>query len=90
MFSNHATHRNQQRCIPPIVHDWLTRYGTEQYDGHGGCRVFFTKPSIKKMEIELGKHFVRENKKYLDVYRVESTSDGTVITCGRKSKRFKH
>jgi hypothetical protein len=90
MFSNHATHRNQQRCIPPIVHDWLTRYGTEQYDGHGGCRVFFTKLSIKKMEIELGKRFVRENKKYLDVYRVESTSDGTVITCGRKSKRFKH
>jgi hypothetical protein len=70
MFSHHAKHRNQQRCIPPAVHDWLTRYGTEHFDGRGGCRVFFSKTSIKKMEQELGKHFVRENKKYLDAYRV--------------------
>ena len=90
MFSKHAMHRNQQRCIPPIVHDWLTRYGTEQYDGHGRCLVFFTKPGIRKMEIELGKHFVQENKKYLNVYRVESSRNGTIITCGRKTKRFKH
>lgn len=90
MLSRHAHHRNQQRCIPPIVHEWLTRYGTEQYDKHGGLRVFFTKPGIRQMEAELGKHFVRENKKYLNVYRVESASDGVVITCGRKTKRFKN
>lgn len=90
MLSKHAEIRNQQRCIPPIVHEWLTRFGTEQYDGHGASKIFFTKPSIREMEATLGKHFVRENRKYLNVYRVESTYDGTIITCGRKTRRFKN
>ena len=89
MLSKHAQDRNQQRCIPPIVHEWLTRYGTEQYDGHGGCKVFFTKSGIKQMEVELGKHFVRENKKYLNVYRVESSRESKVVTCGHRTKRFR-
>ncbi len=89
MFSHHAQHRNQQRCIPPIVHDWLSEFGIEKFDGHGGVRVYFSGESIKRMERELGRHFVRENRKYLNAYRVESSSDGTVITCGRKTKRIR-
>jgi hypothetical protein len=89
MFSKHATDRNQQRGIPPVIHEWLTRFGQEHYDGRGGCRVFFSKTSVKKMNRELGKDFVSKNKQYLDIYRIESSQDGKVITCARKTKRFK-
>lgn len=89
MMSNHALQRSQQRCIPPVVHQWLTVYGEEYFDGHGGIRVFFSSKSKRKMEQELGRHFVRENQKYLKAYRVESSSDGTIITCGWKSGRLK-
>jgi hypothetical protein len=89
MFTSHSLHRSQQRCIPPIIHGWLSEYGDERYDGHGGIKVFFSLRSKRKMEKEFGRHFVRENQKYLDAYRVESSTTGTVITCGWKNKSFK-
>ena len=88
-FSNHCQVRNQQRCIPPIVHEWLSEYGIEAHDGHGGIRISFTHESIRRMEKELGRHFVRENRKYLNVYRVESTRDGCIITTGWRTRRMK-
>jgi len=90
MFSNHCQHRNQQRCIPPVVHKWLSEYGEKMYDGHGGIQVFFSLKSKSKMEQDFGRHFVRENKKYLKIYRVESCTDGVVITTGWRNKKFKN
>ena len=89
MITNHSQLRNQQRCIPPIIHDWLSNFGEERYDGHGGIKIFFSQKSIKRMGKEFGHNFVCENKKYFSIYRVESSSDGTVITTGWKTKRFK-
>ena len=89
MFTNHAQHRNQQRSIPPIIHKWLSEFGEERYDGHGCIKVFFSSRSKKNMEQEFGRRFVRENKKYLSAYRVESSSNGLCVTCGWKTKRFK-
>ena len=89
MFSKHCQHRNQQRCIPPVVHIWLSEYGDEQHDGHGGIKIYFSSRSKKEMERCLGRHFVRENKKYLNAYRVESSSDGMVITSGWITRKFK-
>jgi len=42
------------------------------------------------MKRELGRHFVRENKKYLNIYRVESSDDGRDITVGIRLKRIRH
>lgn len=89
MQSEHARVRNQQRGIPPVVHEWLTRFGSEHYDGHGGIKVFFSKDSKKRMEKELGKSFVHKNEQYLQIYRIESSHDGQIITCGHLTKRMK-
>ena len=87
-YSKHAKDRNQQRCIPPIVHAWLDDYGRCKFDGQGACIVYFDKSGIRRMEKELGKQFVRENKKYWRIYRVESNEDSSVITCGHRYKRI--
>ncbi len=89
MFTNHSKYRNQQRCIPPIIHNWLSEFGDEVYDGNGGIKVYFSSRSKRKMEREFGRHFIRENIKYLNIYRVESCANGMVITSGWKNKRFK-
>ena len=88
MFSEHARQRNQQRCIPLIVHDWLSQFGSEQYDHRGGIKVYFSKSSRKRMERVIGKQFVRQNSHYLNAYRVESSRDGSVITAGYLTKRI--
>jgi len=91
MFSKHAKTRNQQRCIPPIVHQWLDEYGKEVYDKHrGAIKVFFSSESIKRLERNCGRHFIRENKKYLRAYRIEGSSDSKIITCGWRTKRIKN
>lgn len=88
IFTKHARDRNQQRVIPPIVHAWLDTYGAEKTAGHGACVIHFDKKGVRRMEADLGKRFVRENKKYLKVYRVEA-ADGLVFTTGYRDKRIK-
>ncbi|MDP6652334.1 MAG: hypothetical protein QGF90_09550 [Gammaproteobacteria bacterium] len=39
MNTTHAAIRAQQRCIPPLVDQWLSQFGEEEYDGHGGTQV---------------------------------------------------
>ncbi len=89
MFSKHAHKRNQQRCIPPIVHLWLSKYGEERFDKHGGIKRYFSSKSKKMMEKELGRNFIQENKKYLKAYCIENHS-GSVITCGWITKRINY
>jgi hypothetical protein len=79
-YTRHASHRAQQRCIPPIYHELLDRFGEETYDGHGGVVVSFTKRSIRRMERSFGREPVRRimaNK--FGTYRVESVRDGQII-----------
>lgn len=88
---NHTVHsqqRDQQRCLPPVVHQWLDEFGEEAYDGHGGIKVFFSRRSIRAMERTMGRHFVRANRKYLQAYRVESSQDGGIITGGWRTRRI--
>lgn len=87
-FTKHAIKRSNERCIPPIVQSWLDDYGRRKFDGRGGCIVYFDKSAIRKMQTELGRHFVEENKKYLRAYRVESSKEGNIITCGHRYKRI--
>lgn len=86
--TKHCRTRNQQRCLPPVVHHWLTEFGEEQYDGHGGVRIYFSHRSIRSMERVLGRHFVRQNQKYLNAYRIEGSRDGGLITSGWRTNRL--
>jgi hypothetical protein len=86
-ISKHASVRRQQRSIPLIVSDWLADYG-EEVKAKRGCFIrYFTKNKIKLMEKSFGKHFVRENKKYWNVYEVV-TNDGTLVTSGWRTKKI--
>lgn len=80
--TKHAQTRAQQRCIPPLVNHWLDQYGEEQYDGHGGIRIYFSRKSRRRMERELGRQPIKVMSRYLKAYKVESSSDGQVITVG--------
>jgi len=52
------------------------------YDGRGGIINFLGHSSIKAMASSLGMQFVRQNGKYLQVYRVLDSHDHSTITIG--------
>lgn len=86
---SHDGVRAQQRCIPPLVAQWLDQFGKERYDGHGGVLRYFTRASIRAMERALGRSPARKLAEYLNAYKVESSHDGHVITIGHRAKRIK-
>lgn len=89
--TKHSLERMQQRAIPPIVHEWLDEFAEDLFVGNGVLYKLFTKKSKKIMESKFGRHFVQENKKYLNVYRVESSISHDVITIGWKyTNRTRH
>ena len=89
MDSQHARTRAQQRAIPPLVDEWLDRYGEEEHDGRGGVQRYFSRRSIRAMERDLGAQPVAICKRYLGAYRVDSSHDGTVITRGWRTRRLR-
>lgn len=89
MNSCHADVRAQQRGIPPLIVDWLERFGEEVYD-HRGCVVLhFSKRSVRCLERNVGREPVRRMSEYLQCYAV-LTTDGKVITVGKRFKHIRH
>lgn len=88
-MSSHAAVRAQQHCIPSLVAQWLDQFGEEKHDGHGGVLLYFSRASIRAMERAFGWAQVRKLVEYFDVYKVESSHDGHVITIGHRTKRIK-
>ena len=88
-YTRHAICRAQQRCIPPLIDEWLDRFGEEEYDGHGAIKRYFSKKSKRAMERALGREPVRRMADKLTAYRVESSKDGRVITAGYRTKRLR-
>lgn len=86
--TSHAARRMQQRCIPPIINEWLDRFGQETHDGRGAVVVWFSKQSRRAMERELGREPVRRMADKLHAYRVEDAADGSIITCGYRAKHI--
>ena len=87
--SYHAAVPAQQRCIPPLIEQWLDQFGEEKYDGNGGILLYFSRASIRAMERASGRAPVRKMTEYLDAYKVESSHDGRVLTIGPRTKRLK-
>lgn len=90
LISRHACSRAQQRAIPKVVDRWPDEFGEEQHDGQGGIKVYFSHRSIRTMEGALGAHFVRQNRKYLSAYRVESVRDGCTLTYGWRTNGIRN
>jgi hypothetical protein len=86
-YTNHAAIRSQQRGIPPLISNWLLDYGDEIFDGHGGVVRCFSPSGLRKMEREIGRAPLKRMSEYLRCYLVQSTSDGTIVTVGKRHKR---
>lgn len=82
--TQHAELRQQQRGIPPLVRDWLIDYGEEQFDGRGGVVRYFNRNSIRRIETQVGKKPAARLSEFLRCYLVQSSSDGVVITLGKR------
>jgi hypothetical protein len=88
MITNHATKRLGQRCVPPIIEQWLDEFGDNQHDGNGAIKRYFSNSSIRRMQKVFGSQFVKYNRKWLNAYKVDSTADGSTITIGWITKRI--
>lgn len=88
-WTAHAEIRARQRGIPRLIEEWLDGYGEETYDGMGARVIFFSKKSIRKMEREFGRAPVRKLSEWLNVYKVEDSATGQIITIGHRYHRIR-
>ena len=86
MQTKHARQRAQQRGVPPLIQEWLSAYGEEVHDGHGGICRYFSRRSIRSMERDFGRAPLRRMNDFMDCYLVEASESGRVITVGRRYK----
>ena len=80
----HAKLRQQQRNIPPLITDWLIRYGKSTYLGSGRKVVFFTKAKIRHLEKSVGREPVRRLADFLNCYLIIENGSQIVITMGKR------
>jgi len=87
-ISKHASIRQQQRGIPPILIDLLQRHGTIESAGKDATTYYFDKASRRKVLAYAGR-LARALEEFLDYYAVVG-SDGQVITVAPRIKKVKH
>ena len=85
-MTDHARARARQRAIPPLIVDWLARFGAACHDGHGATIRYFDQRSRKALAREVGHVIVDRLGALLDTY-VVLAGDGAVITTGHRVKR---
>lgn len=87
IYTHHARARMQQRGISPAVIDCLLRFGSEQYDRHGGVVVFFDKAARRRL-LRDGRLSPVEMERMQGVYAVVS-HEGSVVTTGHRRRRVR-
>ena len=84
----HSRKRLQQRAIPPVMLDYLDRFGTAERCG-GSERVFFDKAGRRLLAEHMGSvAALKTVERWLGVYAVVG-DDGNVVTVGHRQKRFR-
>lgn len=87
-LSHHAQIRCQQRGIPPLICDWLHRYGAESKTPGGAIKRFFDHNARRRIAQEVGAQVVDRMGPLMNLYLVEA-ADERVITAGVRTRRFK-
>lgn len=87
--SDHASRRQQQRCIPPLIQELLADYGTRSYDNRGGVVCYFDRESRKRLRKNLGGQVVKRLGPMLNSYLVLTSDERRVITMGWRRKRIR-
>ena len=84
-LSGHASSRVQQRAIPPIVIEWLMRFGTQRWS-RGASVYEFDKNSRRRLRRHIGQRLFASVEHWLDAYTV--VGDGRrVVTVGWRQER---
>ena len=86
-MTKHAQTRLQQRAIPPLIIDWLCRYGSRLNGVNGTTVCFFDKTSRRDLASEVGHVVVRRLSDMMDTYLV--LSGDRIITVGHRYKRIR-
>lgn len=87
--TKHAQNRSQQRCIPPLIKEWLIDYGTRTRGPHKGIVCHFDRNSRRRLSASVGKEVVKRLGVMLDTYLVLSSDEQTLITVGQRYKRIR-
>ena len=87
MDTHHSQVRAQQRGIPPLMIDLLLQFGASEPTGSGVAKMFFDKPSRKRVAAYAGA-LAPLLDEHLDVYAVVSP-DMKVITVGYRLERIR-
>lgn len=88
VMTKHASDRQQQRKVPPLIIHWLAEFGATEYDHRGGRIHYFDKQSRKRLAAEVGSEVVDRLGGLMDAYAVVGDGDA-VITVGYRFKRIK-
>ena len=78
-YTKHASIRVQQRCIPPLIVNWLLEYGRRER-AQGADRITFDKKSRKELARDVGTPVVKQMSRYLNTCIVVDSETETMIT----------
>jgi ActR/RegA family two-component response regulator len=85
-LTEHASKRAQQRAIPPIVVEWLMRFGAQRWS-RGASVYEFDKEGRRRLRRHLGQRLFASIEPWLDAYAVVG-GERRVVTVGwRQEKR---
>ncbi len=82
-LTRHAQVRAQQRCIPPLIVDWLLAYGTRQ-SSHAAERVVFDKRARRALGRGVGPTVVKQMSRFMNTAIVVDPATDEVITVIRQ------
>lgn len=87
-MTKHAQTRSQQRAIPPLIIEWLCKYGCRLQGMNGTTVCFFDRESRRCLASEVGHVVVRRLSDMLDTYLV--LSGDSIVTIGHRYKPLRH
>ena len=78
-LSQHATVRRQQRCIPPLIIEWLLSYGHRE-SSFDAVKICFDGRARKELAKDVGERVLSLMSKYLCVAAIVDRDTDEVIT----------
>lgn len=87
-LTKHARTRLQQRAIPPLIIEWLCKYGCRLKGMNGTTVCFFDRESRRSLAAEVGQVVVRRLADLMDTYLV--MSGDSIVTIGHRYKPLRH
>jgi len=78
-LSQHAAVRRQQRCVPPLILEWLLSYGHRE-SSFGAVKIRFNGRARKELAKDVGDRVLSLMSKYLSVAAIVDRNTDEVIT----------